>query len=619
MHRVRVRVVEDALDANNTIARANRDDFDRHGVTVVNVMSAPGAGKTTLLERILRDGTRRPARRRAGGRRAGLAGRRPPRAPARPRDAAQHRQRLRRRVPPRREHGPLGAAVAAARRDRPAHRRERRQPRLPGRVPHRRGRARSWSPRSPRATTSRASTRSCSAPASSWSSTRSTCSSTSTSRWTASTASSTRCTRASSRMRVSARTGEGVDALRDWLVRAARPGGRRRPDAAPPRRSTSASPAASGSSPPRRSGSRGSATAMAERFARGGRLRRVRVLAGGRAATCATSPSSSCTRSSSASARCPRSACRARTPALLVAPRRHRDGLRLRAPTSRRPCGRPRATGCLTSPSPPVGAECEFERPDRRPVRRPGAGRDDLPRAVGARARLLRAPRAADRARRAARATTRAPRRSSTRSSARPRTTSTRSSPTSRGRCWPRRREAGALRAQTLGEGREALAAAARVAARRASHGGGKRAGARQRRLGHRRDGRRRRPAPPAAAAGAPRPAIDLDRGPVDPHRGRQRRRRRGDVRAPGHRLRPRRATRCSRSPPAAARPTSSPRWREARRRGLVTIALVGYDGGRIARRGPGRPRRRHPLRAHPAHPGGAGQRVARAARAGRG
>ena len=55
MHRVKVRVVEDALDANNTIARANRDDFDRHGVTVVNLMSAPGAGKTTLLERALAD------------------------------------------------------------------------------------------------------------------------------------------------------------------------------------------------------------------------------------------------------------------------------------------------------------------------------------------------------------------------------------------------------------------------------------------------------------------------------------------------------------------------------------------------------------------------------------
>ena len=53
MHRTKVRVVEDALDANNTIARANRDDFDRHEVTVLNLMSAPGAGKTTLLERAI--------------------------------------------------------------------------------------------------------------------------------------------------------------------------------------------------------------------------------------------------------------------------------------------------------------------------------------------------------------------------------------------------------------------------------------------------------------------------------------------------------------------------------------------------------------------------------------
>ena len=53
MHRTKVRIVEDALDANNTIARANRDDFDRDGVTVVNFMSAPGAGKTTLLERTI--------------------------------------------------------------------------------------------------------------------------------------------------------------------------------------------------------------------------------------------------------------------------------------------------------------------------------------------------------------------------------------------------------------------------------------------------------------------------------------------------------------------------------------------------------------------------------------
>ena len=56
MHRTRVRIVEDALDANNTLARANREDFDRAGVRVVNLMSAPGAGKTSLLERILAEG-----------------------------------------------------------------------------------------------------------------------------------------------------------------------------------------------------------------------------------------------------------------------------------------------------------------------------------------------------------------------------------------------------------------------------------------------------------------------------------------------------------------------------------------------------------------------------------
>jgi len=55
MHRVKVRVVEDALDANNTIARANRDDFDRAGVAVANLMGAPGAGKTALLEYVLSD------------------------------------------------------------------------------------------------------------------------------------------------------------------------------------------------------------------------------------------------------------------------------------------------------------------------------------------------------------------------------------------------------------------------------------------------------------------------------------------------------------------------------------------------------------------------------------
>jgi hydrogenase nickel incorporation protein HypB len=55
MHRTRVRVVEGVLDANDTIARANRADFDAADVTVVNLMGAPGAGKTSLLERTVHD------------------------------------------------------------------------------------------------------------------------------------------------------------------------------------------------------------------------------------------------------------------------------------------------------------------------------------------------------------------------------------------------------------------------------------------------------------------------------------------------------------------------------------------------------------------------------------
>ena len=55
MHRTKIKIAEDALDANTTIAHANRADFDREGVAVVNLMSAPGAGKTTLLERALAD------------------------------------------------------------------------------------------------------------------------------------------------------------------------------------------------------------------------------------------------------------------------------------------------------------------------------------------------------------------------------------------------------------------------------------------------------------------------------------------------------------------------------------------------------------------------------------
>ena len=263
MHRVKVRVVEDALDANNTIARANREDFDRAGVTVVNLMSAPGAGKTTLLERVLRDGV---GDLRVGvleGDVQGSARRRPARAPARAR---------------RRSSTPTAASAASATSTRtwcarrcrrcrsttidllivenvgnlvcPAEFRIGEDARImvssvaegddkPLQVPAR-----------------------CSAPASSSSSTRSTCSSTSTSSMDRFDSSPRRrCTPASSAMRVSARTGEGVDALRDWLARLARPRGGAGVMPARRRRSTSASPCGETLlRAPRPSGSRGCAT-----------------------------------------------------------------------------------------------------------------------------------------------------------------------------------------------------------------------------------------------------------------------------------------------------------------------------------------------------------------------
>ena len=58
-------------------------------------------------------------------------------------------------------------------------------------------------------------------------STRSTCCRTSTSTSTSSSTTSTRCTPGVERMLVSAKTGEGIEEWRDWLVRVASPEGRR--------------------------------------------------------------------------------------------------------------------------------------------------------------------------------------------------------------------------------------------------------------------------------------------------------------------------------------------------------------------------------------------------------
>ena len=49
---LRVDVLQSILGENERTADANRSDFSRSGVTVVNVMSSPGAGKTTLLRQL---------------------------------------------------------------------------------------------------------------------------------------------------------------------------------------------------------------------------------------------------------------------------------------------------------------------------------------------------------------------------------------------------------------------------------------------------------------------------------------------------------------------------------------------------------------------------------------
>ena len=50
MHRTKVKVAADALDANQTIARANRDDFDRAGRRGGQLHERARGGKTSLLE-----------------------------------------------------------------------------------------------------------------------------------------------------------------------------------------------------------------------------------------------------------------------------------------------------------------------------------------------------------------------------------------------------------------------------------------------------------------------------------------------------------------------------------------------------------------------------------------
>lgn len=45
-----IEVITAILDANDRVARHNREHFDAQGVLAVNLMSSPGSGKTSLLE-----------------------------------------------------------------------------------------------------------------------------------------------------------------------------------------------------------------------------------------------------------------------------------------------------------------------------------------------------------------------------------------------------------------------------------------------------------------------------------------------------------------------------------------------------------------------------------------
>jgi len=42
----RIEVIQNVLEANETIANRNRQLLDKHKVFAINIMSAPGAGKT---------------------------------------------------------------------------------------------------------------------------------------------------------------------------------------------------------------------------------------------------------------------------------------------------------------------------------------------------------------------------------------------------------------------------------------------------------------------------------------------------------------------------------------------------------------------------------------------
>jgi len=51
----KIRIEEDLLAKNQRLANANRDNFSRYKLFVLNLVSSPGSGKTSILERTLTD------------------------------------------------------------------------------------------------------------------------------------------------------------------------------------------------------------------------------------------------------------------------------------------------------------------------------------------------------------------------------------------------------------------------------------------------------------------------------------------------------------------------------------------------------------------------------------
>jgi hydrogenase nickel incorporation protein HypB len=52
---MKIRVVENVLDANDRIAKENEAIFAEKGIYVINIMSSPGAGKTSVVERTIQN------------------------------------------------------------------------------------------------------------------------------------------------------------------------------------------------------------------------------------------------------------------------------------------------------------------------------------------------------------------------------------------------------------------------------------------------------------------------------------------------------------------------------------------------------------------------------------